>query len=72
MSERTWRDRHRESRLAGLDDRRLAPSIRRAPMIEIERMLLDRGFTLKRFQEQPGEWHNDTVPGSPAAETRRS
>src|SRR5271166_1820512 len=42
ISERTfrrWRDRHRESGLAGLEDRRLAPSLRRAPVAEIERML---------------------------------
>jgi len=34
ISERTfrrWRDRHRETGLAGLDDRRLAPSPRRWP-----------------------------------------
>ena len=42
MNERTfrrWRDRHREAGPAGLDDRRLAPSLRRAPLAEIERML---------------------------------
>ena len=60
ISERTfrrWRDRHRESGLAGLDDRRLAPSLRRAPVAEIERMLglyrdLYRGFTVQHFHEQ--------------------
>src|ERR1019366_5794100 len=34
ISERTfrrWRDRHRDAGLPGLDDRRLAPSLRRAP-----------------------------------------
>src|SRR5450755_2517350 len=53
ISERTfrrWRDRHRERGFDGLDDRRLAPSPRRAPVAEIERMLglyrdLYRGFT---------------------------
>ena len=42
VSERTfrrWRDRHREAGEAGLADRRLAPSLRRAPVAEIERML---------------------------------
>jgi len=42
ISERTfrrWRDRHRETGLPGLADRRLAPSLRRAPVTEIERML---------------------------------
>jgi transposase len=62
ISERTfrrWRDRHRETGLAGLDDRRLAPSLRRAPAAEIERMLgLYRGFTVKHFHEQLGKRHN--------------
>jgi Winged helix-turn helix len=52
ISERTfrrWRDRHRDAGPAGLDDRRLTPSLRRAPVAEIERMLglyrdLYRGF----------------------------
>ena len=42
ISERTfrrWRDRHRDAGLPGLEDRRLAPSLRRAPVAEIERML---------------------------------
>ena len=42
ISERTsrrWRERHRESGLGGPDDRRLAPSLRRAPVVEIQRML---------------------------------
>ena len=66
ISERTfrrWRDRHREAGLSGLDDRRLAPSLRRAPVAEIERMLglyqdLYRGFTVKHFHEQLVKRHN--------------
>jgi transposase len=69
ISERTfrrWRDRHREAGLAGLDDRRLAPSLRRAPVAEIARMLglyrdLYRGFTVKHFHEQLLERHNYTL-----------
>jgi transposase len=65
ISERTfrrWRDRHRDGGLAGLDDRRLAPSLRRAPVAAIERMLglyrdLYRGFTVKHFHEQLGKRH---------------
>ena len=53
VSERTcwrWRDRHRERGMAGLSDGRLRPSLRRAPVAEVERMLglyrdLYRGFT---------------------------
>ena len=49
--------------LAGLADRRLAPSLRRAPVAEIERMLglyrdLYRGFTVKHFHEQLGKRHD--------------
>jgi transposase len=66
ISERTfrrWRDRHRESGLEGLCDRRLAPSLRRAPVAEIERMLglygdIYRGFTVKHFHEQLIKRHN--------------
>jgi transposase len=66
VSERTfrrWRDRHRESGVAGLDDRRLAPSLRRAPVAEIERMLglyrdLYRGFTVQHFHENLLKRHN--------------
>ena len=66
VSERTfrcWRDRHRDSGLEGLADRRLTPSLRRAPAAEIERMLglyrdLYRGFTVKHFHEQLGKRHN--------------
>jgi transposase len=66
ISERTfrrWRDRHREGGLAGLDDRRLSPSLRQAPVAEIERMLglyrdLYRGFTVKHFHEQLAKRHN--------------
>jgi transposase len=59
---RRWRDRHREEGLAGLLDRRHQPSLRRAPMAEIERMLglyrgLYRGFTVKHFHEQLGKRH---------------
>jgi transposase len=69
ISERTfrrWRDRHREDGLAGLTDRRLAPSLRRAPVTEIERMLglyreLYRGFTVKHFHEQLAKRHNYTL-----------
>jgi transposase len=69
ISERTfrrWRERHRESGLAGLDDRRLAPSLRRAPIVEIERMLglyreLYRGFTVQHFHEQLQKRHNYTL-----------
>jgi len=69
ISERTfrrWRDRHRDGGSAGLDDRRLAPSLRRAPVAEIERMLglycdLYRGFTVKHFHEQLGKRHNYTL-----------
>jgi hypothetical protein len=80
ISERTfrrWRDRHRDAGPAGLDDRRLAPSLRRAPVAEIERMLglyrdLYRGFTVKHFREQLGKRHNYALGlygdrGSPAS-----
>jgi hypothetical protein len=60
---RRWRDRHREFGPSGLDDRRLAPSLRRAPVAEIERMLglyreLYRGFTVQHFHEQLLKRHN--------------
>jgi transposase len=69
ISERTfrrWRDRQQEMGEAGLADRRLAPSLRRAPAAEIERMLglygdLYRGFTVKHFHEQLGKRHNYTL-----------
>jgi len=69
ISERTfrrWRDRHRDTGLPGLDDRRLAPSPRRAPVAEIERMLglyrdIYRGFTVKHFHEQLVKRHNYTL-----------
>jgi transposase len=69
VSERTfrrWRDRHREDGVSGLSDRRLRPSLRRAPVAEIERMLglyrdLYRGFTVKHFHEQLGKRHNYTL-----------
>src|SRR6185437_3720307 len=60
ISERTfrrWRDRLRDEGPAGLADRRLLPSGRRAAQAEIERMLglyRDRygDFTVKHFHEQ--------------------
>ena len=66
ISERTfrrWRGRHREAGEEGLADRRLVPSLRRAPVAEIERMLglyrdLYRGFTVKHFHEQLAKRHN--------------
>lgn len=69
ISERTfrrWRDRYHEEGLAGLSDRRLRPSLRRAPAAEIERMLglyrdLYRGFTVKHFHEQLGKRHHYTL-----------
>jgi transposase len=69
ISERTfrcWRDRQVEAGEPGLSDRRLEPSPRRAPVVEIERMLglyreLYRGFTVKHFHEQLGKRHNYTL-----------
>jgi len=69
ISERTfrrWRDRQRDEGPAGLADRRLLPSLRRAPVAEIERMLglyreLYRGFTVKHFHEQLGNRHGYTL-----------
>src|SRR3954464_1563259 len=69
ISERTfrrWRDRHCAAGEAGLVDRRLAPSLRRAPVAEIERMLglyrdLYRGFTVKHFHEHLGRRHGYTL-----------
>jgi transposase len=69
VSERTfrrWRDRHREEGMAGLLDRRLRLSPRRAPVAEIGRMLglyrdIYRGFTVKHFHEQLGKRHNYTL-----------
>src|SRR5579875_1690534 len=66
ISERTfrrWRERYRDEGPAGLSDRRLRPSSRRASKAEIERMLglyraLYRGFTVKHFHEQLGKRHN--------------
>jgi len=66
ISERTfrrWRDRHHDIGVFGLADRRLAPSLRRASVVEIERMLglyreLYRGFTVKHFHEQLIKRHN--------------
>ncbi len=63
ISERTfrrWRDRHHEAGEAGLADRRLAPSLRRASVAEIERMLglyrdLYRGFTVEAFPRAAGQ-----------------
>ena len=69
VSERTfrrWRGRYREEGPAGLADRRLRPSLRRAPKAEIARMLglycdLYRGFTVKHFHEQLGKRHSYTL-----------
>jgi transposase len=69
ISERTfrrWRDRQQDMGETGLADRRLGPSLRRAPVAEIERMLglyrdLYRGFTVKHFHEQLGKRHNYTL-----------
>jgi len=69
ISERTfrrWRDRHRELGMEGLADRRLSPSLRRASVAEIERMLglyreLYRGFTVKHFHEHLLKRHNYTL-----------
>jgi len=69
VSERTfrrWRDRYREAGVTGLNDRRLAPSPRRASAAEIERMLglyreQYRGFTVKHFHEHLGKRHNYTL-----------
>jgi transposase len=61
---RRWRDRFEEEGEAGLADRRLGrPSQKRAPAIEIERMLgLFRDkyadFTVKHFHEQMQKRHN--------------
>ena len=60
---RRWRDWHREAGSSALDDRRLTPSLRRAPVAEIERMLglyrdLYRGFTVKHFHEQLARQHD--------------
>ncbi len=60
---RRWRDRLRDEGPAGLADRRLAPSKRRAPPMEIARMLgLYReryaGFTVKHFHEQLVKRHD--------------
>jgi hypothetical protein len=59
---RRWRDRHREEGASGLLDLRLQPSLRRAPVAEIERMLglyrdVYRGFTVKHFHEHLGKRH---------------
>ena len=70
ISERTfrrWRDRHREHGVAGLEDRRLHPSLKRAPRAEIERMLgLYRGlyptWTVKHFHQRLLK-HHDYVLG---------
>jgi transposase len=60
---RRWRDRLEDEGPAGLDDRRLRPSSRRAPEAEISRMLeLFRtryeDFTVKHFHEQLVKRHD--------------
>ena len=77
VSERTfrrWRDRHRGEGSAGLADRRLLPSLRRAPAAEIERMLgLYRaalpglhGAAFPRASDQAAQLHIG-LPGDQAA-----
>jgi transposase len=69
VSERTfrrWRERYRESGPPGLEDRRLRPSLRRASVPEIERMLglyrdIYRGFTVKHFHEHLVKRHHYTL-----------
>jgi transposase len=69
ISERTfrrWRERHREEGEAGLSDRRLHPSAKRAPVAEVERMLglyrdIYRGFTVKHFHEHLVKNHGYTL-----------
>ena len=63
---RRWRDRHRAEGASGLLDLRLRPSLRRAPVAEIERMLglyrdVYRGFTVKHFHEHLGQRHGYTL-----------
>lgn len=63
---RRWRGRYREEGVAGLSDRRLGPSPRRASMAELERMPglyrdLYRCFTMKHFHEQLGKRHRYTL-----------
>lgn len=69
VSERTfrrWRERYRDAGPPGLEDRRLRPSLRRAPAAEIERMLglygdIYRDFTVKHFHEHLVKRHNYTL-----------
>jgi hypothetical protein len=63
---RRWRDRHREEDASGLLDLRLQPSLRRAPVVEIERMPglyrdLYRGFTVQHFQKHLGKRPGHTL-----------
>jgi hypothetical protein len=63
---RRWRDRHREEGASGLLDLRLQPSLRRAPVAEIERMLglyrdIYRGFTVQHFHEHLRKRHGYTL-----------
>lgn len=63
---RRWRDRLAEEGVAGLCDRRLAPSPRRADAGEITRMLdlyrtTYRDFNVKHFHEQMVKRHNYTL-----------
>ena len=60
---RRRRVRHQDEGVPGLPGRRLAPSPRRAPVAEIERMLglyrdIYRGFTMKLFHEHLRERHS--------------
>jgi hypothetical protein len=62
ITERTFRHgrvRLRDEGVPGLSDRHLAPSPRRSPVAEIERMLglyrdIYRGFTVKHLRERHG------------------
>ena len=73
ISERTfrrWRDRHREAGVArAAADRRLAPSLRRASMAEIERML---GAVSRPLPRLHGEAFPRAVGQTPRLYTRRS
>ena len=48
---RRWRDRNREKGLAGVEDRRLRPSLRRAPKPEIERRVKEAHEHMARVVE---------------------
>lgn len=63
---RRWRDRHREFGAAGLADRRVAASPKRADVAEIERMPglyrdLYRGFMVTHFHGRVTKRHGDRL-----------